>query len=232
MALHVRHNHLPSPTRRVLLSGSAVACLCVAAILAAQSPIRVADSGIPASPLQLVTWTEQKEAEAMIRMEPIPFPPETAPECLALIDTTPILPEVDNTAQIDTAELSDESAPLITADLTDISEETAEATPKILPHKSPPNQDTDYTPPQYAAAPQPHYPKDLQRRRITGTVRVRIHINTQGEPTSVEILSSTHPSFSLAAKQAILTSWHFTPAKSGSTPVAASITTNINFALH
>ena len=114
----------------------------------------------------------------------------------------------------------------------DISEETAEATPKVLPHKSTPNQDADYTPPQYAAAPQPHYPKDLQRRRITGTVRVRIHINTQGDPTSVEILSSTHPSFSQTAKQAILTSWHFTPAKSGSTPVAASITTNINFALH
>ncbi len=232
MALHVRHNLLPPPTRRIFFSVSAVACLCAAAIMAAQSPIHRESGGTPSSPLQIVTQTQQRETTETIRVEPPLIPDEKAPQSFYLIDTTPLFPPVDNAPQPDIAELADESAPLITADLTETYEETAPLSPKNSPHKSAQSEETAYTPPQYAATPQPPYPKDLQRRRISGTVRVRIHINALGAPTSVEILSSTHPSFSQAAKQAILSSWRFTPAASAGTPVAASITTNINFTLH
>lgn len=99
---------------------------------------------------------------------------------------------------------------------------------KLTPTHS---QKSTYTPPRYAATPQPSYPKELLRKRLTGTVRVRIRIADTGKATAVEVLSATHPAFAQSARRTILQSWRFTPATEGGKAVISSVTTTIYFKL-
>ena len=230
MSLHVRHRRLPSPTRRAILSVSAVVSLCAVAIFAAQSRTYCVSAGTQVAPLYLEPWPEQHETTHHVNIEPPVLSHVAEPPPLYLVDTTPQLTAVDNEPGIDISELTEDFTPLIAAELSDTA---AESRPE-RPAKSPAQQTqtvATYTPPQYVTAPQPAYPEQLRRRRISGTVRVRIHINAQGSPTAVDILSSPHPAFSQTAKRTILSSWRFSPARSGNTRIAASITTSVIFTL-
>ncbi len=230
MSLHVRHRLLTSPTRRAILSVAAVVSLCVAAIFAAQSRTYYVSAGSHVVPLHLEPWSEQRETTVHVHIKPPVQSLVAEPPPLYLIDTTPQLAAVENAPGIDISELTDDFTPIIAAELSDTA---AESTPE-RPEK-PRAQQTQavatYTPPQYVATPQPPYPEQLRRRRISGTVRVRIHINAQGSPTAVDILASPHPAFSQSAKHTILSSWRFSPALSGNTRIAATITTSVIFTL-
>lgn len=238
MAIHVRHRAIYPITRRVILGGFAAALLGAAAWWAEQSSVLHISAGKNA---QITTISLQEETAPQPTTSPIKIdlpivPISHEPPPLCLIDTTPDFPPTTTDAEIslpDPIEDSHCSMALLFAD--PIGEAplppdsaSSEHSPLATVSEKHVKKST-YTPPQYAATPQPRYPKDLQRRRISGSVRVRIHINAQGTPTAVDILSSSHPAFSQATQHAILTSWRFTPATNGNNSVAATVTTSVVF---
>ncbi len=89
-------------------------------------------------------------------------------------------------------------------------------------------QDT-YTPPAPLNTPSPAYPSALRSSRRTGLVQLRIHINTEGKPTSVEIISSNHPAFAETARNHILSHWKFSPAIRNGKAVPATAIQKIHF---
>jgi len=66
---------------------------------------------------------------------------------------------------------------------------------------------------EYAAAPPPAYPREAMRRSLEGTVVLRVLVDVDGTPLSVEIKrSSGHSSLDEAAKRQVLKRWKFRPA--------------------
>lgn len=81
-------------------------------------------------------------------------------------------------------------------------------------------------------SPRPPYPESLRRRRITGSVGVRISVSAQGTPSAVDITrSSGHAEFDSTTRSWILRHWRFQPATSGGRAIASSVTTTVHFLL-
>lgn len=82
---------------------------------------------------------------------------------------------------------------------------------------------------QYEAPPA--YPAEAARDGIQGTVRVRAHVDTEGQVTAVEVVSSSGDSRLDEAARVAALAWRFRPATRGGRPVAAWVTRNVRFAL-
>ena len=107
---------------------------------------------------------------------------------------------------------------------------TASTPRRQVPPQAAPRQEQDtYTPPALLSTSAPAYPSALRSSRRTGLVQLRIHINTEGKPTSVEIISSSHPAFAETARSHILSHWKFTPARRNGKAVAATAIQKIHF---
>lgn len=98
------------------------------------------------------------------------------------------------------------------------------------PRQAAPRQEEEtYSPPTPLNTPAPAYPAALRTSRRTGLVQLRIHINTEGKPTSVEIISSSHPTFAETARSHILSHWKFSPARRNGKAVPATAIQKIHF---
>lgn len=232
MALHVRHKIKDSVQGRICLS---TACVVLCAMLFIHSHSitfsvppknKAATVYSPPQPEQ-----PQKQETTAPRVELSTQPP-AEPEPICIIDTPPVMPESEapyiptgaNLAE-GIGETTDEY--LFYSELTPQFEEAPHTQARVPA----PETALTYTPPQYAATPQPPYPRELLRRRVEGSVRVRIHIDPQGKPLAVEIISATHPAFAKAAKQTILSAWRFHPAHNGPSPVSATVVTTVRFVM-
>ena len=90
------------------------------------------------------------------------------------------------------------------------------ATPQIVPSTS-----------YLVHSPRPPYPSAMRKRRITGSVGVRISVSPQGLPTAVDITRpSGHSEFDTTTRSWILRHWRFQPAAT-----AAIFTTTVHFRL-
>ena len=90
------------------------------------------------------------------------------------------------------------------------------ATPQIVPSTS-----------YIVHSPRPPYPSAMRKRRITGSVGVRIAVSPQGLPTAVDITRpSGHSEFDTTTRSWILRHWRFQPAAT-----AAVFTTTVHFRL-
>lgn len=66
---------------------------------------------------------------------------------------------------------------------------------------------------QYASAPAPAYPRDAMSKGLEGTVVLKVLVDVDGTPISVEIeRSSGHFKLDDAAKRQVLRKWKFKPA--------------------
>lgn len=93
-------------------------------------------------------------------------------------------------------------------------------------------EQADYIPPAYREASKPPYPPNLRQRRVEGSLRVSISIDSEGVPTEVRIIvSSGHAEFDTTARRWILEHWRFTPARRAGIPVDSTVTTSIHFVL-
>ncbi len=173
----------------------------------------------------------QKRGTTAPRVELSTQPP-AEPEPVCIIDPPPVMPKSE-APYIPTGANLAEGIGETTGEYLFYSELTPqfEEAPHTQARVPAPETALTYTPPQYAATPQPPYPKELLRRRIEGSVRVRIHIAPQGKPLAVEIISATHPAFAKAAKQTILSAWRFHPAHNGPSPVSATVVTTVRFVM-
>lgn len=75
---------------------------------------------------------------------------------------------------------------------------------------------------EYASAPPPPYPPEAARRRIEGTVVLRVLVDVDGTPLEVLVQeSSGHRALDDAARKFVLARWRFRPAIQGDVPVQA-----------
>ncbi|MBR4107467.1 MAG: energy transducer TonB [Akkermansia sp.] len=86
--------------------------------------------------------------------------------------------------------------------------------------------------PAYLHTPAPPYPPALKRRRIEGSVGLRIHVSASGAPTTVEITApSPHREFNTTARYWVRRHWVFTPARQKGQCVPGIVNTHIIFTL-
>lgn len=105
------------------------------------------------------------------------------------------------------------------------------APPPSLPKPVQPTPSVATTRPEPIAGqtPAPRYPTLSLRRGESGTVTVRAQIGADGEPTSVEVATSSGSrNLDRAATDAVKR-WHFRPAMSNGQPVSGTIVVPISF---
>jgi protein TonB len=82
----------------------------------------------------------------------------------------------------------------------------------------------------YLNNPPPEYPAMAARQGWQGTVTLRVHVLASGKPDVVEVQkSSGRKILDDAAVQTVKSSWSYTPAKQGATPVDGWTTTPVEF---
>ncbi len=109
------------------------------------------------------------------------------------------------------------------------------AVPAPVPSPAPAAAEAPLEAARYDAAylhnPPPPYPPLSRRLGEQGKVQLRVHVNTEGLPTAVEIKSSSgSPRLDGAALETVR-KWRFVPARQGDRPVAAWVVVPINFRL-
>jgi protein TonB len=83
----------------------------------------------------------------------------------------------------------------------------------------------------YLQNPKPVYPAMSRRLGEEGKVVLRVRVNAQGQPLSVEVSkSSGFPRLDDAARLAV-ERWRFVPARQGNEPIEASVLVPLNFTL-
>ncbi len=84
----------------------------------------------------------------------------------------------------------------------------------------------------YLNNPAPSYPAMAARQGWQGTVVLHVHVLSNGKPDIVEVQkSSGHTALDEEAVRTVKSSWSYTPAKRGSTPIDGWTTTPIEFRL-
>lgn len=85
---------------------------------------------------------------------------------------------------------------------------------------------------EYASAPPPPYPREAARRRVEGTVLLRVLVDVDGKPLEVLVQeSSGHRALDDAARKFVLAKWRFRPAMQGDVPVQAIGIVPIRFSM-
>jgi protein TonB len=85
------------------------------------------------------------------------------------------------------------------------------------------------TPPAPIQSPAPTYPPAALRNRESGTVLLRVHVDTSGNPYAVDLLKSSRSrSLDRAAAEAVKR-WRFRPAMQGGSPVPGEVQVPITF---
>ena len=160
-----------------------------------------------AGPPQMPLAEEDPPPPVFIDPKPVEIPP-----------TPPMVPVEKRTQRPTTAPIVTPTPPAVdTPILVDHSEmplPPVDTPPQIDP--GPPLPPSD-TPPsarlQYASAPPPTYPREMMSKGLEGTVVLKVLVDIDGTPISVEIQrSSGHFKLDDAAKRQVLRKWKFKPA--------------------
>lgn len=78
---------------------------------------------------------------------------------------------------------------------------------------------------------QPAYPASERRAEREGLVTVRVRIGTDGRVEAVERVDATSDAFFEATRKRALSTWRFTPATRGGTPVASWYRMTVRFVM-
>ncbi len=235
MSLHIRHRQTDTPVRRVLLS--IICTLAIGAISAwvlpnqpvahtpsCQSPHvwkPIAENAATPPPIQPVELALVNAPEITNFLELSPAP---QPQNINLNIEIPIVCAIDESESFCGLQLMPAPEALPT--------QQPQTTPRITSATaSNIQQQSVYTPPQYIYTPQPKYPEELQRRRIAGEVRVRIHVDASGKALAVDILASPHPKLSQSVRHTVLHFWRFRAASQGKKLIASTVVTSVLFEL-
>lgn len=81
----------------------------------------------------------------------------------------------------------------------------------------------------YLNNPRPPYPPQLLDEGVSGSVRLRVMVEANGKPSSVEVLSATHPLFRRSAEETVRNQYTFRAATRGGQPIRHSYTFTIRF---
>lgn len=84
----------------------------------------------------------------------------------------------------------------------------------------------------YLNNPKPPYPPQLLEEGVGGTVKLRVMVEADGKPSSVEIVSASHPLFGRSAQQTVRDRYTFRPATRNGQPIRHSYVFSITFRPH
>ncbi|MBK8286499.1 MAG: TonB family protein [Ahniella sp.] len=84
--------------------------------------------------------------------------------------------------------------------------------------------------PSYATLSRPVYPKSAIDAKISGVVMIRVGVDTDGKPATINIESAPDESLGKAAADSVA-SWTFNPAQKGGKPIATQILVPVTFSL-
>jgi protein TonB len=88
------------------------------------------------------------------------------------------------------------------------------------------------SPPEFRRNRPVHYPPEAVRRRIEGTVTLRLQVAADGRVSAVEVASSSGFDMLDQAAADTVRTWRGEPSRVGGQPVAASILLPVEFRLH
>ncbi len=84
----------------------------------------------------------------------------------------------------------------------------------------------------YRSTPHPPYPPSLRSRRAEGRVELRIFVDEEGVPSSVEVVAgSGYAAFDRCAREWVLAHWRFHPARRNGVAVPSVVRTQVAFVL-
>jgi protein TonB len=193
----------PSPAR--IAAYACVIALHVAAFALLMLPMAAPETTKPEETVITIAPIVKKKIEIV----PVTPPPIQHPVRVTTRTVAPVTPV----------------PPVVTEDSTPMSEEYIETPPTEEVVQVPPGIDTSpITDAQlvYASAPPPAYPKEEERRRIQGTVMLRVLVDVDGKPIEVSVQSSSgNRRLDEVARKQVLQRWTFKPATRGGVPVQA-----------
>ncbi|MGN6111840.1 MAG: energy transducer TonB, partial [Luteimonas sp.] len=81
------------------------------------------------------------------------------------------------------------------------------------------------------SSPAPRYPRAAQRRGLSGTVLLRIHVDADGEPVAIDLVQGSGARELDRAAVEGVRRWRFAPAMRDGQPVGGSVQVPITFNL-
>ncbi len=107
----------------------------------------------------------------------------------------------------------------------------APAPAPVAPPPPAPAAATADSAPRLLSSPAPRYPRDAQRRGLSGTVLLRVHVGTDGAPIGIDLVQgSGSRELDRAAVEGVRR-WRFAPAMRNGQPVEAAVQVPITFNL-
>lgn len=190
------------------------------------------------APEQKRTPAPQPAPETPVPESPKPQPPEPAPQIQELSAppartkaeaTKKPAPKVKPTRKPHPKPVEKQEVPR-----TPVAEPVSH-TPTVLQTAAVTASESRLSAPQFYADylhnPDPKYPLMSRKRREEGEVQLRVRVDAQGHPETVQIqVSSGHPRLDQAASSAVK-QWRFVPARQGGLNVAAWVVVPIQFNL-
>lgn len=155
------------------------------------------------------------------RPPPPTLPPPRTPTVQPRPEPTPVAtPRLDSTPVVDTTPVMNEG--------TEFAEPVDPGLPVDSFDAGPPGVETL----AYDVHPAPRYPRQALRAGREGTVTLRVLVDEQGWPKSVEVeQSSGHRELDRAAREHVLAKWRFHPAQRQGRAISAYALVPIEFGL-
>jgi protein TonB len=192
----------PSPARITAISG--VIALHAAAFLLLMMPMAAHESSAPREETTTFIQPIRREKPLEVPVRPPEDTRRTTPTITRPVTTTPPQPPV-------VIAEGEEVAPPIGPVVVETPVTPAVDTGPIAVERL-----------EYAMAPPPPYPPEAARRRIEGTVLLRVLVDVDGSPLEVLVqTSSGNRALDDSARKFVLNRWRFRPAMQGGVAVQA-----------
>lgn len=185
---------------------------------------------VPPQPLIAISLLTQAEDKPATKPRPEPVKPPEKTTSKTLQPKSQPTPRVQNTSPPVLTSAATANNPVET---TAAAAPTPPAAPAPVPAREAP---VPVVAPRFDAAylanPIPEYPRISRRMGEEGRVMLRVHVGADGKPLEVTIAkSSGYPRLDDVARDTVLRSWRFVPARQGDQAVAGTVRVPIDFTL-
>jgi TonB family protein len=107
-------------------------------------------------------------------------------------------------------------------------DEAKKKKPGIVPPPNQTPQPSPRTPAKQSATYAADYPDSLNARKISGLVRFKCSVGSDGKASAIRVIAASHADFVIPALLSI-DQWEFTPAMQGDLPVKSEIAGDVTF---